>query len=82
MRWNIIPKKEKEFNIGDKKEIVKFAFFPKKIDKNNKIWLERYVLEYEYKSTYKKKYRNSWLLDDWYDIVKSNDWVLIKKKLY
>lgn len=61
MRWKINkPKKSKTIliaekgpNIGDKKEIVKFAFIPKKIDSHNVVWLEKYIEVYEYRVFYR-----------------------------
>lgn len=85
-----------EPSIGDKKEEIKFAIFPTKIDKENMVWLERYICVYEYKNTKYKFYINN--KDYWIDVkVKYElcggitrpyiwrdvkDWKLIDKKFY
>ena len=43
------PKKVIEtHNVGDKKQKIKFSFFPTRIDKETVIWLEKYIDVYEY----------------------------------
>ena len=65
MRFNIKPKKikvktkptkppHKAWKIGDTKIETKFAYFPTKINKKIRVWLEKYELHYEFKET---KYR-------------------------
>lgn len=64
MRWKIKIKQQidkpmlvgrKGPNIGDIKEKVRFAFLPIKINKENVVWLEKYVEVYEYKLQLKKR---------------------------
>ena len=40
-----IPRPE----VGDKKEEIKFALFPMKLDKEKMVWLEDYKILYEFK---------------------------------
>jgi len=44
MRWKI-DRKPKE---GDKKTVAKFAWFPTQVE-DHMVWLERYVVDMEYK---------------------------------
>lgn len=46
--------KPKQWQLGDIKEEIKFALFPKNIDNENVVWLEKYIETYEFKE---KKYR-------------------------
>lgn len=43
MKWNSKPKPRE----GDKKQKVKFALFPTKVE-NTWVWLEKYIQFYEY----------------------------------
>ena len=101
MRWKIKikPQDNKPMivgrkcpNIGDIKEKVRFAFFPVKINKENVVWLEKYVEVYEYKIQSKRRptVRNikdfrdielhgtafDWS-EEWYEVP---GWVLKEKK--
>jgi hypothetical protein len=71
-------------NLGDKKQKVKFAFFPTKVEEKI-LWLEKYTAIYEYKEYYyptdvivsegiftEKYYRT---------YVKTQGWIQIEKKL-
>lgn len=44
MRWKI-DRRAKE---GDKKTVARFAWFPTQVE-NHMVWLERYVVDLEYK---------------------------------
>lgn len=46
MRFDVKPKP----NLGDKKRVKKFAFFPVKINDRKKVWLESYYQHYIYSS--------------------------------
>ena len=46
MRFDVKPKP----NLGDKKRVKKFAFFPVKINDRKKVWLENYYQHYIYSS--------------------------------
>lgn len=47
MKWTSKPKPQE----GDKKEKVKFALFPTKVE-DKWLWLEKYIAIYEYKKYY------------------------------
>ena len=46
MRFDVKPKP----NLGDKKRVKKFAFFPVTINDRKKVWLENYYQHYIYSS--------------------------------
>ena len=46
MRFDVKPKP----NLGDKKRVKKFAFFPVKINDRKKVWFESYYQNYIYSS--------------------------------
>lgn len=58
--------------IGDIKEVIKFALFPTKINNDDIIWLERYIVTYEFKE---KMYRVKSQYGITYDIMYNNDWM-------
>jgi len=103
MRWKLKVKEYKHVgmikyvptpNIGDRKEVIKFALFPTKLDKENIIWLERYIITYEYKNIKYKCYninKDSYLSTKYelcggifrpYIWLDAKDWKLIEKKFY
>lgn len=49
MKWKATPKKP--FIIGDRKEVIKFAWVPVRIS-NMWIWMEKYICIYEYKQKF------------------------------
>jgi len=89
----MLIKKQTLINIGDKKEIRKFAWFPININNEYKIFLESYVLIYEYKRFKSKIYPNihglkysgggliSAIDEEKSYFTEKCDWVLIKKML-
>ena len=82
MIWKIKHKEIKQnvvkqtiINVGDKKEVKKFAWYPIKLNKDIKIWLEKYIEIYEYKECKIKNNYNTL----YYINIKL--WVLIDKKI-
>ena len=53
MRFKVKP----EANIGDKKTVIRFAWFPVRIE-DNIVWLEKYKATYIY--TYDRVYSSYW----------------------
>lgn len=77
----IVGKKVPE--IGDTKEVVKFALFPVKIDRTKRVWLERYIEVYTYKKyTIRRENKDFFLMGEPVNIWETIDWKLIEKKYY
>ena len=73
----IVGKKPPE--IGDVKEIIKFAFLPTKIGNDNVVWLEQYIKVYVYTKIYKDHYPSEW--GGGYT-SEYNKWVFKERKFY
>lgn len=43
----ILRKQNLKLKIGDKIEVVRFAFFPKRLNETTSVWLEKYIIVYE-----------------------------------
>jgi hypothetical protein len=70
-------------NLGDKKEVVRFAFLPTKINDDTTVWLEKYIEIYEFKKVYKAYPLAVGMYGVWlaYDFEYVNEWTLMQKKL-
>ena len=69
--------------IGDTKKIVKFAWFPVKINTRYIIWLERYIEVHEWRYRYANK--NSYFgvdMDEFLKINKVLGWGIKERKFY
>jgi len=90
MRFNINKVKKKPNpligkkgpNVGDEKTIIKFAWFPKRIEKTKIVWLEKYVEVMVYKKTF--KIENNWDYNSNERMERGkheyNDWCLKERK--
>lgn len=67
MRWNVKTKKPK---LGDRKEVIRFAFFPVRIGKK-RVWFEEYIKIYKFKKVL--SFVNNYPAE-------KKEWVCIKKK--
>ena len=60
MRWEIKPKPK----VTDVKYIIRFALMPRKTDDNKRVWLEKYIVKYQYLRPYDEQ--ASWhLVNKW-----------------
>ena len=80
-----VAKKEKpKPQLGDKKEKIKFALFPTKVE-GVWVWLEKYIAIYEYQTySYKKDVvvSSGIFIESYYtDVDFDNDWCRIDRKL-
>lgn len=74
----------KQANIGDTKEIIKFAYFPKKINESKDVWLKKYIELFEYQRVFVRQYdiANLNTKFETYKIVPSTEWVFKERKCY
>ena len=87
MKWKIKTKKAKDAkvlisrkgpNIGDTKQIVKFAILPTRV-KDYYVWLEKYITFYRFEKTFKIVAAHDNLYNtrfENYNIIEYYDWVL------
>jgi hypothetical protein len=72
--------------IGDIKEKIKYAYLPTKIDEQNWIWLEKYIVVYQYTEIgngYNRNIRYTTMGENgspYNRNIRGHAWVLIKKK--
>ena len=96
MRWKIKKKQQKIIfvkpigfkppEIGDIKNITKFAYLPVEINKTEKVWLEKYIEIHEYKKVvYRKpiteicsdnRFNGDYLNETFQPLGEKNEWVL------
>jgi hypothetical protein len=75
---------KKGTKIGDKKEKVKFAFFPVRIDELTSVWLEKYIEVFEAQTILKPFPTGIGPYGIWMGVKYEwvLDWVSIKKRCY
>jgi hypothetical protein len=90
MRWEtevIEPKKrvkkirKKAPEVGDLKDVIKFALFPVKLNNKEHVWWEKYIITYEYKKLRRKEeWRERYIKMDCENYTEFEKWVEKSKR--